>query len=701
MRPGHTSRRTLAGILLAMLALGACTRQADRVQAGLGKAAQFVRDGQWDKARLETLNVLRMEPRNARAHALAAQVAEGLGDYPRAWTAWQQAAELDPADLDVQVAMARLQLLSGDTDAAARGLALVLARRPAHPGARTLRAAVALRRGQPDAALAELRDLVAHTRPPPVDASLLIASLLAQRGDRAAAVGVLDDALVAAPGNIALLVAAFQLCEGASNEPSLAARALDFHRRAALAAPQDLSLWRSWADFHLRRGETDQAEAVLRAAIMADPRGDPQAATLAWIDFLAARRGLAAATTATRAAVAANPERSAYRLRLAELEDDNGHGEEAEHVLRELVASDPAAPAALAAQDKLAERAFAAGRADVALDWLAKTLAKQPRDAFALKLRGRIALARSEPEAAVADLRSALHDAPGSVELAGLLAQAHRANGAPQLARDVLADAVRFRPDDPALRLLLAADMAESGDRNAADGELDVAIRQAPLDARAYAAKARLALERHDLAAAERVWHARLAAAPDDADAWLDVAAMRQLQHDPKGAIALFDAGERQAPGRRAIAIARAEWLARQGQVDAAIAAYEQLNARAPDDLSVANNLAWLLSHRPGDASALRRSNVLARALAASSEPRYLDTLGWIELRSGDARAATATLERAARLAPDAAPIQLHLGLALHVGGDTRRGAALLRKALASEGPLPDADEARRVLAAG
>ena len=692
--------RSLACVLAAA-ALCGCTSQADRVRAGLGKAAQYVRDGQWDKARLETHNVLRMAPRNARAHTLAAQVAEGLGDYPRAWSEWQQAAELDPADLDVQVAIARLQLLSGDADGAARGVARILAKDAGQVGARTLRAAVAVRLGQPEAALAELRDIVARTHPPPVDASLMLASLLAGQGDRAGGLRALDAALAAAPANVALLVAAAQLCEAAPRDPSFAARALDFHRRAARAAPQDPSVWRSWADFHLRRREIDQADAVLRAAIAADPRVDPEAATLDWIAFLADQRGPAAAASAARTAVAAYPGRPSFRLRLAELLDGGGRRDDAEHVLVDLAARDPASPGALAAQDRLAERAFSAGRLDAASEWLAKTLAVQPRDASALRLRARIALARGEPAAAVGDLRTAVHDAPGSADLVGLLAQAHRANGEPQLARDVLADAVRFRPDDADLRLLLAADMAEAGERDAADGELDAAIRQAPRDARAYAAKARLALARHDPAGAERVWRARLAAAPDDADAWLDVAAMRQLRHDPKGALALFDEGERQAPGRRAIALARAEWFARQGQDDAAIAAYERLNARAPDDLSVANNLAWLLSHRPGDAAALQRARTLALPLAASGEPRWLDTVGWIELRSGDAAAATATLERAARLAPDAAAIQLHLGLALHAKGERERAAMLLRKALAAGPALPDADEARRVLATG
>ena len=280
-----------------------------------------------------------------------------------------------------------------------------------------------------------------------------------------------------------------------------------------------------------------------------------------------------------------------------------------------------------------------------------------------------------------------------------LLAQAHRANGEPQLARDVLADAVRFKPEDASLRLLLAADMADAGEAASAGRELDAAIAQAPRDARAYAAKAALALARHDADAAERTWRARLAAMPDDADAWLDVAAMRLLRHDPKGALALFDAGEQQAPGRLAIARARAEWLARQGQPDAAIAAYERLHERAPDDLASANNLAWLLAHQRPDAARLQQALALALPLAATHEPRYLDTLGWIQLRLGQVAAATATLERAARLAPDQPLIQLHLGLALHAGGSKARATALLAKALATGAPLADADEARRLLA--
>jgi Tfp pilus assembly protein PilF len=687
--------------LVLALTLTGCTDRAQRVDSGLRKAARYIGDGQWDKARVETRNVLQIDPRNARAYALEARVAEGTGDYPRAWTAWSQSAELAPDDPDAQAALARLRLLSGDVDGAERALVRILGHRADHPGARVLKAAVRARRGQFAAAIADLRDLVAHQHPPTPDASLLLAALLSQQGDRVGALQVMEGALEAEPANIAMLAAAAQLCETRPADDTLDRRALAYHRRATRSAPQDLSLWRSWAAFHLRRHEIDQAEAVLRESTRADPRIDVEAATLTLIDFLAEYRGAPVAEVAAVDALAARPDSLPVRMRLVDLYDDNGQHDDATRTLVDLVGSGPKSPSALAAQDRLAERAFAAGNSTQALAWLARTLAMQARDAQALRLRGRIALARGDAPAAIVDLRTAVHEAPAAVDLVGLLAQAYRANGEPQLARDVLADAVRFNPDDASLRLLLAADMADSRDTEGAVGQLDVAIARAPHDARAYAAKARLALQRKDADTAEKIWRARLAAMPDDPDAWLDVAAMRQLRHDPKGALAVFDQGARAEPGRLAIAVARAEWMARQGNADAAVAAYEGLSLRSPDDPAIANNLAWLLAQRHGDKASLLRASSLAQRFSGSREPRYLDTLGWIQFLLGQTAPAAATLEHAARLAPDAPLIALHLGLALHARGETARAAALMKKALAGGARLPDSEQALRLLGAG
>lgn len=688
------SFHALAALAL-LLILAGCSSQADRLEASLRKAGAYVQDGQWDKASVETRNALQIDPKNARGFALAGQIAEGRGDLVRAWQSWSAAAELAPADLDVKVALARLRLLTGDINGADRALAEILALQPAHTGARTLQAAAQARRGETGAAIAVLRALVADPHAPAAEASLMLAGLLAQQGKAGEAARVIDDALKRSPDSVALVVAGAQLSDA---DVTTAARALEFHRRAVQLAPRDLALWRGWADFHVRRHELDQAESVLRACLAA-AETDHEGASLLLIDFLRQQRGFDAARTAALAVIDAHPRSAPLRRRLADLYDDEGRGADAQRTLVELIAIDPDAPSALAARNHLAKRALAAGDGAAALAMLGETLHVNPRDADALLLRGRILLARGLAAEALQDLRAAQHDRPAAPELAGLLAQAYRANNDRALARDVLADAVRFKPDDASLRLLLAADMADSGEAADADNELDAAIRAAPRDPRAYDAKARLALARHDTALAQRTWRALLAANPDDVGAWLALAEARGRPHERRAALAFLDAAQKADPQRLSIGVARAEWLIRDGQTEAALRDYAALHARVPDDATIANDLAWLLVENRSDPASLAQAQALAERFSDIDDFRGLDTLGWIEFKRGEFTIAVATLQRAARLAPDSALTQMHLGLALHASGDVARALPLLRKALASGQALPHREDAQRLVA--
>jgi predicted Zn-dependent protease len=696
---GHTRARRRSALALAALLLAGCSSQADRLAASLARAADHARAGQWDKASIETRNALQIDPLDARALALAGQVAEGRGDYARAWQWWTAAAERSPpGDATPRLALARLRLLTGDTDGAARALADILARQPAHAGARALQAVTQARAGDSAAAIDTLRALLADPRTASTESALLLAGLLAQGADHAGALRVIDVALVQDPGSLALLAAGAQVAQQA---PATAARAIELHRRATRVAPHDFARWRAWAAFHERRGEVDDAEVVWRAGMAAADDEGREIATISLVDFLARRRGFAAARDAAQVGVDSHPRHLRLRRRLADLYDDEGRADDARRTLRALIAQAPAAPAALAARVRLAELAWAAGDAPAALGALADALRANPRDATALLLRARVLLAQGRPADAVQDLRAVVHDRPGAPEVAGLLAQALRAGGEPALARDALADAVRFKPDDPALRLLLAADMADCGETDAARRELGAAIRAAPRDAHAYDALARLALARKDPLAAEAAWRALLAANPDDVGAWQAMARLRELRQPGRGALALFEEARKAAPQRLAIAMARAGWLAREGRTEAAMAAWEALALRAPDDVAIAGSLARLLADHRTDAASLSRAQALVERFGDVDDPLRLDTLGWIQLRRGDAAGAVATLQRAARLAPDSAPTQLNLGLALHAGGQPARALPLLRKALASGLPLPHRDEAQRLLAAG
>lgn len=121
------------------------------------------------------------------------------------------------------------------------------------------------------------------------------------------------------------------------------------------------------------------------------------------------------------------------------------------------------------------------------------------------------------------------------------------------------------------------------------------------------------------------------------------------------------------------------------GDVEGAIAAYQQARAAAPDDPAVLNNLAWALLQHP------RRwpeaEPLVQAALAQAPQPRayYLDTLGVLRLRQGRLPEALASFRAALgdpglRDAGLRALILRHAGEALERLGDAT-GAARCRQA--------------------
>ena len=139
--------------------------------------------------------------------------------------------------------------------------------------------------------------------------------------------------------------------------------------------------------------------------------------------------------------------------------------------------------------------------------------------------------------------------------------------------------------------------------------------------------------------------------------------------------------------------------MSRAGRQDEAIALYETLLKRAPDDDRYANNLAYLLIEFKGDNPSLTRALALTQRFKESNNPGYLDSLGWTHYKLAQYGDAVSVLERALQQAPDAPLLQLHLGLALHKNGDTSRSRELLKKALESNITAPGRDEAKLLIA--
>jgi tetratricopeptide (TPR) repeat protein len=108
------------------------------------------------------------------------------------------------------------------------------------------------------------------------------------------------------------------------------------------------------------------------------------------------------------------------------------------------------------------------------------------------------------------------------------------------------------------------------------------------------------------------------------------------------------------------------------------------------------NDLAWMLA-KSGEELDLALS-LAEEASRLSSEPEFLDTLGFIHLERGETQEAIEVLERAVAGNGASPSIHYRLGTALSRSGDTERARKFLSQALEA-GTFPEAEAARRQLA--
>ncbi|MFO1436379.1 MAG: tetratricopeptide repeat protein, partial [Gammaproteobacteria bacterium] len=177
---------------------------------------------------------------------------------------------------------------------------------------------------------------------------------------------------------------------------------------------------------------------------------------------------------------------------------------------------------------------------------------------------------------------------------------------------------------------------------------------------------------------------------------YTNMAATYTRQQKDDDAVNVLKSGVGATEGAPALILALASTYERMGKVDDAIAQYESALEKAPDALVVANNLAMLLvDHKP---DSLERAKKLIGPLKEANNPAFLDTVGWVQFKTGDIDAAIPNLEQAVRAAPDAGVLQYHLGMAYMKKGNKDGALAALKKAVESKEPYTGLDEAKGAL---
>ncbi|MEO9576806.1 MAG: tetratricopeptide repeat protein [Tateyamaria sp.] len=234
-------------------------------------------------------------------------------------------------------------------------------------------------------------------------------------------------------------------------------------------------------------------------------------------------------------------------------------------------------------------------------------------------------------------------------------------------ARAYLDEQMEATPEDPSLRMMNAALLLSEGNENASEAELRAIVDEFP---NAINPINQLYLQ------------LRRAGKTEEAKALL-ASSLEAL------------------PDATRLLLYRAADLEQEGDVEGAIAIYEQLYDLNSSNVTIANNLASLLSTFRDDEETLERAAAVARRLRGTEIAAFQDTYGWIAYRQGNFEEALKYMEPAAAGLPENALVQYHLGMTYVALERSKEATAALTRAIEIAGPdttLPQMQVARETL---
>ncbi len=593
-----------------LIALTACGGPEARKAEYAAKAAEYIEHGNFPKARVALRNVLKIDPKDAEAYFLFAQVEEREQNWRNAFGNYLRVVEINPDHRGALIKLGKFYLEAKAYDKVTEVADKVLQKDSKDPGAATLKAAVVASKGEVEAALAAA-EAVRSGHPTDPDVAILLAILYSAKERLPEAEGVLRDSAGAHPRQLDLQanLASVLIRQGKQQEAEQALLHIVelepavFEQRVRLASFYDVTKQR------------DRAEAVLREAIRLDPESDLRRLALA--EFLATRKDAKDGEASLLEARAALPNAPKIPMALGTLYEAMKEPAKARAVYEEVVRDQKQRPAGLEALVKIASLDFAEGKRDQAEQKVQEVLKENPRASDALVLQGKIALDRREGKEAVMAFRTVLKDQPNAPETHSLLGQAYLLTGDAMLARESLEKATALNPRYLEPRRLLANLDVAQGRSLDAQQRLEAILKQEPKDVGALGMLFNLQLAGKEWGVTE--------------------ATMQQLR----------DAGA----GQATLALAEGNLRQAKGDYAGATAAYEQALQANPESPTPLYALVRLDLAKGRQAEARAR---LTKLLQTNPDQPYAHgMLGEVLVLDGDHDGAVKEFKTAATLKPD------------------------------------------------
>ena len=565
-------------LLVVAISLVACGGPEERKAKYRARAQEYLEAGNYPKARVALRNVLKIDPKDADAYFLFAQVEEKEKNWRNAVGLYQKLVELAPDHTAGLITLAKYYLEARLTEYVVSTADKVLAKDPQHPQAHALKIAVLAVEGKFPDAMTKAEALRSQFPTEP-DVAVLLATLYGQQQRHRDAEATLQRALDAHPKDMDLL----------NNLNTILVQAKDMAgaemvaRRMIEAEPTLFDHRLRLARFFDAQGAHEKAEGVLREAIALDPNSEERRLLLA--DFLSSRKDHPAAEQALLEAATQLPRSTKIQFGLAALYLKSGQDAKARAQYAALVKDYKEKPAGFEAKVKLAEMDLASGKQAEAERQVEEVLKENPRLSDGLILSGRMALARRNGKDAVQAFRTVLHDQPDLATVHFLLGQAYLLTGENNLAKESFEHAVALYPGQVDARRSLAALESQSGRHQEARARLDALLKQRPDDLAALDMLMMVDLVTKNWAEAERTLERFRTASKDSAAAVMAEGRLRQAQGQFEKAGEAYERATTLAPNDPDALLSLVKLDIAQGHADRAKTRLDALLATRPDHL--------------------------------------------------------------------------------------------------------------------
>lgn len=711
----------LLGCLLLMLGgfLGSgCSRQATKEKALL-RADGYHASGAWDKAEVEYLNALKVDPANSRAIAQLGLMYTEQGRIGSAVAFLRKAKELQPENLDVRTKLAVLYLTLRKTDDARAEARYILERQPSHAEAPLLLAESVLEPKE----VADIESYLKKLAPTPNAAVLTaLAGLEFRQRKLPECEALLKQALALEPESPTVNASLGTVYQAENNLKAAEAAFALVWKNAPVRSSRKLSYVR----FKLQTGDIATARRLLVELTTQIPDVLPPLALLA--EIAAKEKNYDEALAINGRILSRDPYHFPAMMLNARLWLAKGQPDKALVELEKIKKVQPDNPEAfyqtglcLLAQENLEGAATSLRRAlEIFPEYVEATLlltdiqlrkgeakaaaltikplvAKRPELMQAKFLLARTLVSQGELDDALTLFQQVAAASPKDSSLLLPIAMIHRQQKKPAEAKKILNQILELSPDAmPAIEQLVDVDVA-SGDVASARQRVEALKNRLPGNAGAYLLAAKIDLVEKKYGDAEAELLKVLELQPDTFAAYYLLAGIfTQTNRDAKALEQLEKVAAKSPPN--AVLQMRIGMLRDQlKDYEKARQAYEQVLALKPAFVPALNNLAYLYAEK---LNALDRSEPLAQKARelAPSDPNIADTLGWILLKKGEFQRARMLLSESASKLSNDSTIHFHLGVAHYVMGDVAPARAALQRALQLSPELPEKPQIKKQL---